>query len=62
MDTITYFTKDEVVIHNSQDDIWVIVNGSVFDLTNVIKKRLKTAMNDVRTIKLFYTNSLINFK
>lgn len=41
-----YFTQDEVVIHNSQTDMWVIVNGRVLDLTNFIMKRLET-MNDV---------------
>lgn len=41
-----YFTRDEVFIHNSQTDMWVIVNGRVLDLTNLIMMRLET-MNDV---------------
>jgi hypothetical protein len=40
------FTRDDVVIHDSPDDIWVTVNGRVFDLRNLVKKRSET-MNDV---------------
>lgn len=50
MDTNAYFTRDEVVIHNSQDDIWVIVNELVLDLTNLMKKR-EDSINDVRNIQ-----------
>lgn len=46
MDTNAYFTRDEVVIHNTQADIWVIVNRLVFDLTKLIEGRVET-MNDV---------------
>lgn len=41
-----WLTRDEVVIHNSVDDMWVIVNGLVFDLTNLVRSRSET-MNDV---------------
>ena len=41
-----YFTRDEVVVHNSWYDIWVIVNGRVFDLTNLIGKNIN-GLNDV---------------
>lgn len=47
MNTNAYFTRDEVVIHNSQDDIWVVVNGLVLELTSFFEKRLDS-MNDVR--------------
>lgn len=53
-----YFTRDEVVIHNSQTDMWVIVNGRVLDLTNLIEKRLET-MNDV---SLFCCDGLKSIK
>lgn len=42
----TFFTRDEVVIHNSQHDMWVIVNGIVLDLTNLFEGRMES-MNDV---------------
>ena len=41
-----FFTRDEVVIHNQTDDMWVTVNCRVFDLTNLIRNRLET-INDV---------------
>lgn len=41
-----YFTRDEVVVHDSWYDIWVIINGRVFDLTNLIGKRIN-GLNDV---------------
>ena len=44
----TFFTRDEVVIHNSRDDIWVIINGTVIDLTNFFQKRVESdTVNDV---------------
>lgn len=45
-----YFTRDEVVIHNTQDDMWVIVNGIVLNLTNLFTSRGMEfdSMNDVR--------------
>lgn len=41
-----HYTRDEVVVHNKPDDIWVIVNDRVFDLTNLVQSRLDS-MNDV---------------
>lgn len=41
-----FYTRDEVVVHNSSDDMWVSVNRMVFDLTNLFAKRSDT-MNDV---------------
>lgn len=41
-----FYTRNEVVIHNTADDMWVIVNGLVFDLTNLFAMRSDT-MNDV---------------
>lgn len=35
----TYFTRDEVVIHNTRNDFWVSVNRSVFDLSDFFRKR-----------------------
>jgi len=43
---IKYYLRDEVVIHNSMYDIWVIVQCRVFDLTRLIRDRMDT-MNDV---------------
>lgn len=54
------FTRDEVVIHNSPDDIWVIVNGLVFDLTNLVQRRSKT-MNDV-SLRFAVSSWVIRFK
>lgn len=43
-----FLTRDEVVIHNSRDDIWVIINGTVLDLTTFFHKRLESdTVNDV---------------
>lgn len=53
------FTQDEVVIHNSWYDIWVIVNGRVFDLTNLIKKRLNE-LNDV-SWNFFFEITLVSY-
>lgn len=44
-----YFTRDEVVVHNSQDDMWVSANGLVYDLTDLVEKRLET-MTDVSSL------------
>ena len=41
-----YFIPNEVVVHNSVNDMWIIVHKMVFDLTNLFKKRSDT-MNDV---------------
>lgn len=46
-----FYTKDEVVVHNSTDDMWVSVNRLVFDLTNLFAKRSDT-MNDVSSRKV----------
>lgn len=59
MNTNSYFTRDEVVIHNSQDDIWVVVNGLVLDLTNFFGKRLDS-MNDVIKWNRLCTNFELN--
>lgn len=52
-----HYTRDEVVIHNSPDDIWVIVNDRVFDLKNLVLKRSES-MNDVSKtfLKFFQWN------
>lgn len=49
-DECVYFMRDEVVVHNSQEDIWVSANGIVYDLTNLIQKRLET-MTDVSSLE-----------
>ena len=51
---MTFFTRDEVVIHNSTNDMWVILNGNVLDLTNLFEGRIES-MNDVRE---FFVNIL----
>jgi cytochrome b involved in lipid metabolism len=42
---LRYLTRDEVVVHNSHDDMWVIVNGRVFDVTSLYEK--EEPMSDV---------------
>lgn len=32
------YIRDEVVVHNRHDDIWVIINGTVLDLTSFYRK------------------------
>lgn len=34
-DKVTFFLKDEVLLHNKKDDAWVIVNGKVIDITSL---------------------------
>ncbi len=34
----TYFTRDEVRKHNKKDDIWLIINENVFDVTQFLHK------------------------
>lgn len=46
-----FYTRDEVVVHNSTDDMWVSVNRLVFDLTNLFAMRSDT-MNDVSSWKV----------
>lgn len=46
MDKNSYYTRDEVLIHNTQDNIWIILNCSVLDLTKLVAGRKET-MNDV---------------
>lgn len=36
---VKYYLPDEVVVHNKLDDIWVIINGNVLDLTNFFQSR-----------------------
>ncbi|CAG9801889.1 unnamed protein product [Chironomus riparius] len=50
-----FFTRDEVVIHNSRDDIWVIINGTVIDLTIFFRKRVESdSVNDCLNLLLAY--------
>jgi cytochrome b involved in lipid metabolism len=35
-----FFTRDEVVVHNTSEDFWVIVNKVVYDLTDLFKKEV----------------------
>lgn len=46
-EAIRYFTKDEIVVHNKPDDIWLIIHGWVLDLSDFFEKR-RCSMNDVR--------------
>lgn len=32
--SVKRYIRDEVVVHNRHDDIWVILNGNVLDLTS----------------------------
>lgn len=43
-----FFLRDEVVIHNKVDDVWVIVNGFVLNITSLFQNRTKfiNAVND----------------
>ena len=34
----TYFTREEVRKHNNKDDIWLIINEKVYDVTEFQKK------------------------
>jgi hypothetical protein len=59
-----YYLRDEVVIHNRSDDIWIIIHGKVLDLTKLLKDRKDSdTMNDVSTIFdcLIYPNIIISF-
>lgn len=50
MNQVRYYTTNEVVIHNKTDDIWVIINNVIFNLTRLIENRLYT-INDVSCIQ-----------
>lgn len=43
---LIYFTRDAVVVHNTPEDMWIVIHSLVFDLTSFIKKRSET-MNNV---------------
>ena len=32
------FTKQEVASHNTAQDCWIIINGSVYDITNFVEE------------------------
>lgn len=34
---LKFYLRNEVVIHNQPDDIWIIINGRVLDITKFIK-------------------------
>lgn len=36
---LKFYTYDEVVIHNKQDDFWVVVHRNIFDLSPLIEDR-----------------------
>ena len=46
---IKYFTKEEVLKHDKEDDCWLIVSGSVYDVTRWLPrhpgKRNNRALN-----------------
>lgn len=61
-----YFTRDEVIIHNKIDDIWIIINNRVFDLTEYFyyKKSILTEVISNKTrIKnlILLLNKFINY-
>jgi cytochrome b involved in lipid metabolism len=37
---VTYYSKEAVAKHNKPDDIWIIVDGKVFDVTPYVDKHL----------------------
>ena len=41
---VNYYLRREVVVHNKKDDIWVIVNGRVLNLTEFF---IKDPLSDV---------------
>ncbi|CRK93064.1 CLUMA_CG006506, isoform A [Clunio marinus] len=50
--TKAYYTRDEVVTHNTPLNIWVIIHGFVYDLTSFVQKQNKNLNDDVK----FYKN------
>jgi cytochrome b involved in lipid metabolism len=37
---VTYYSKEAVAKHNKPDDIWIIVDGKVFDVTPYVDKHM----------------------
>jgi Cytochrome b5-like Heme/Steroid binding domain len=49
-----YFRRDEIVVHNTISDIWVIINGQVFDLSKLLKDRHDSdTVNEVSNTRNF---------
>lgn len=56
-----FYLRDEVVIHNQIDDIWVIINRIVYNLTELIKDRLDSLNASLRLLIAYAGKDLSHF-
>ena len=53
---VKYFTKEEVLQHDKEDDCWLIVSGSVYDVTRWLARH---PGKHTEVIVIFNCNSMI---
>lgn len=44
---VKYYLTDEIILHNKIDDIWIVINGIVLDLTNLFRENKNILLREL---------------